>query len=52
MNVLPITINFVKKINGVLICHTESSLRMNHPELIKWVNEIPFVLFIKIEHDI
>jgi hypothetical protein len=25
---------------------------MNHPEWIKWINQIPFTLFINIEHDI
>ena len=24
---------------------------MNHPAWIKWMNQIPFILFINIEHD-
>jgi len=34
---------------GILISHTDTSLRINHPEKIKWLSQIPFILFINFE---
>jgi hypothetical protein len=40
---------FVKKTKEILIVHPESSLRMNHPERMKWIKKIPFIIFINFE---
>jgi hypothetical protein len=46
---LPVETLFCKKFKEILIGHPESSLRMNHPERIKWMNQFPFILFINFE---
>ena len=33
-----------------LIVHPELSLETNNPDSIKWMNQIPLLLLIKIEH--
>jgi len=34
----------------ILIGHTETSLRINHPERINWMSQITFILFINFEN--
>jgi hypothetical protein len=41
-----------KNLKEFLISHLELSLQMNHPQWIKCLNKIPFILLINTEHDI
>jgi len=50
INVLSMKILLCKKIMDILISHPETSLRINHPEKIKWMSQIPFIFFINFEH--
>ena len=44
-------VQLCKYLKEILISHLELSLQMNHPEWIKCLNQIPFILLINTEHD-